>query len=69
MDQAPHCGNGHWRLILVDSWFTSNAESRYVPVKGEALAMVYRVHQGVHPGKSHMTMGQTPNPWSPSQGK
>ena len=35
------CGNGHWKLILSGSRFTNDAESRYAPVEGEALALVY----------------------------
>ena len=35
------CGDGHWRLILAGSRFTNDAESRYAPVEGEALALVY----------------------------
>ena len=35
------CGEGHWKLILAGSRFTSDAESRYTSVVGEALALVY----------------------------
>ena len=35
------CGEGHWKLILAGSRFTNDAESRYSPVEGEALALVY----------------------------
>ena len=35
------CGDGHWKIILTSSRFTSDFESRYAPVKGEALALVY----------------------------
>ena len=35
------CGDGHWKLILAGSRFTNDAESRYAPVEGEALALVY----------------------------
>ena len=40
-DKGPDCGNGHWRLIFAGSRFTTEAESRYAPVEGEALALVY----------------------------
>ena len=35
------CGEGHWKVILAGSRFTNDAESRYAPVEGEALALVY----------------------------
>ena len=38
---TPNCGQGHWQLILAGSRFTREAESRYAPVEGEALAVVY----------------------------
>ena len=41
MDNAPHCGVGHWRTILVGSRFLKDAETRYAPVEGEALALVF----------------------------
>ena len=36
-----NCGEGHWKLILSGSRFNNDAESRYAPVEGEALALVY----------------------------
>ena len=39
--QGPTCGNGHWKLIFAGSRFTTEAESRYAPVEGEALALIY----------------------------
>ena len=41
MDNAPHCGEGHWKTILVGSRFLKDAETRYAPVEGEALRLVY----------------------------
>ena len=41
MDNALHCGAGHWKTILVGSRFLQDTETRYVPVEGEALALVY----------------------------
>ena len=40
MKEAPYCGPGHWKLVLVGSKFNNDSESRYAPVEGEALAMV-----------------------------
>ena len=42
---SPVCGDGHWRLTLIGSRFTTDAESRYAPVEGEALAATYGLHQ------------------------
>ena len=39
--QGPECENGHWKLIFAGSRFTTDAESRYAPVEGEALALIY----------------------------
>ena len=38
---TPHCGPDHWKLIIAGSRFTSDAEKRYSPVEGEALAVTY----------------------------
>ena len=40
-EDGPNCGNGHWQIILAGSRFTKEAESRYAPVEGEALALIY----------------------------
>ena len=45
LEKAPHCGPDHWRLIFAGSRFTTEAESRYAPVEGEALALVYGLEQ------------------------
>ena len=37
----PNCGGGHWKLIYAGSRFTRETESRYAPIEGEALALVY----------------------------
>ena len=37
----PFCCNSGWKVTLVGSRFTHAAESRYAPVEGEALAVVY----------------------------
>ena len=41
MKEAPNCGIEHWKLILSGSRFCKDAESRYRPVEGEALAVAY----------------------------
>jgi hypothetical protein len=41
MTDAPHCCNNGWRLIFAGSRFTTDAESRYAPIEGEALAVSY----------------------------
>ena len=41
MDNAPHCGAGHWKTNLVGSRFLKDAETRYAPVEGEAMAQVF----------------------------
>ena len=42
---TPTCGDGHWHLILAGSRFTKPAESRYAPIEGEALGIVYGLQQ------------------------
>jgi len=37
----PDCGDDHWRLVFAGSRFTSDTESRYAPIEGEALAVVH----------------------------
>ena len=36
----PDCGENHWKLVFAGSRFTNDAESRYAPIEGEALAAV-----------------------------
>ena len=43
--RMPTCCPGGWKICLVGSCFTSPAESRYAPIEGEALAVVYGLHQ------------------------
>ena len=45
MDSAPNCCKEGWRLIYAGSRFTTDAESRYAPVEGEALAVVYALEK------------------------
>ena len=39
--EGPNCGGGHWAVVFAGSRFTTDAESRYAPIEGEALAVVY----------------------------
>ena len=43
--RTPSCCKEGWKLCLVGSRFTHPAESRYAPIEGEALAVVYALHQ------------------------
>ena len=43
--RTPVCCREGWRLCLVGSRFTNGAESRYAPIEGETLAVVYALHQ------------------------
>lgn len=45
MTDAPNCCPGGWRLIFAGSRFTTEAESRYAPVEGEALAVTYALEK------------------------
>ena len=40
-ESGPNCGENHWKIILAGSRFTKDAESRYSPMEGEALALIY----------------------------
>ena len=41
MDQAPVCCTEGWRLVFAGSRFTKDAETRYSPTEGEALAVAW----------------------------
>ena len=43
--RTPICCKDGWKLCLVGSRFTHNAETRYAPIEGEALAVVYGLQQ------------------------
>ena len=45
LTKAPRCGPGHWKLIFAGSRFTKDAETRYSPIEGEALAVVFALDQ------------------------
>ena len=40
-ENKPDCGDNHWKLVFAGSRFTTEAESRYAPIEGEALAVVH----------------------------
>lgn len=42
---TPRCCKTGWQLTLVGSRFLHDAETRYSPVEGECLAVVYGLHQ------------------------
>ena len=42
---APMCCKDGWKLILAGSRYTLEAESRYGPIEGEALAVVYALEK------------------------
>lgn len=44
----PFCCHSGWKVALVGSRFTNTAESRYAPVEGEALAVVYALEKARH---------------------
>ena len=37
----PSCGQDHWKLVFAGSRFTTETESRYALIEGEALAVVF----------------------------
>lgn len=41
----PGCGEGHWKLVYVGSRFLKDAETRYAPIEGEALAVAYALEK------------------------
>ena len=41
----PNCGEGHWKLVYVGSRFLKEAETRYAPIEGEALAVAYALEK------------------------
>ena len=45
LKKTPACCQNGWKLCLVGSRFTYPAESRYAPIEGETLAVVYALHQ------------------------
>ena len=47
-DITPICCNLGWKLVFAGSRFTSDAESRYSPVEGEALAAVFALKRAKH---------------------
>ena len=46
--RIPTCCKRGWKLCLVGSRFTHGSETRYAPVEGEAVTVVYTLHQTHH---------------------
>ncbi len=45
LSKAPRCGPGHWQMVFAGSRFLKDPETRYSPVEGEALAVVFALQQ------------------------
>ena len=45
LEKAPVCGPGHWKLVFAGSRFLKDPETRYAPIEGEALAVVFALEQ------------------------
>ena len=45
---TPYCCTGGWQVVLAGSRFTKDAETRYAPVEGEALACWYGLESTRH---------------------
>ena len=45
---TPYCCTGGWHLVLAGSRFTKDAETRYAPVEGEALACEWGLENAKH---------------------
>ena len=45
LGKAPVCGPGHWKLVFAGSRFLKDPETRYAPIEGEALAVVFSLEQ------------------------
>ena len=43
--RTPVCCKAGWKLCLLGSRFTHDAEGRYAPIEGEALGVVYALQQ------------------------
>ena len=41
LSKAPQCGPGHWQMVFAGSRFLKDPETRYAPIEGEALAVVF----------------------------
>ena len=48
LGSKPFCCRTGWQITLVGSRFTNGAESRYAPIEGEALAVVYALNKAKH---------------------
>ena len=45
---SPYCCSGGWQVVLAGSRFTKDAETRYAPVEGEALAVQWGLENTKH---------------------
>ena len=45
LSKAPRCGPGHWQMVFAGSRFLKDPETRYSPIEGEALAVVFALEQ------------------------
>ena len=45
MQDSPTCCKSGWKLVLAGSRFTQGAETRYAPIEGEALAVVWALNK------------------------
>ena len=45
---SPYCCPGGWQVVLAGSRFTKDAETRYAPVEGEALAVQWGLENTRH---------------------
>ena len=45
---SPYCCEGGWQAVLAGSRFTKDAETRYAPVEGEALAVLWALESARH---------------------
>ena len=45
---SPYCCSGGWQVVLAGSRFTKDAETRYAPVEGEALACLFGLESTKH---------------------
>ena len=45
---SPYCCTGGWQAVLAGSRFTKDAETRYAPVEGEALACLWALESTRH---------------------
>ena len=59
IDKVPFCREDHWRHTAIGSRFLKDAERRYAPIEGAAIAMVYGLQttRMYMMGKDKLTVG------------